>query len=340
MTSGVAETPRSGRPPADGELAWHTLGADQVLHSEAVDGQRGLSSAEAAVRAERFGPNEFAAGQAESRWHAFARQYRDPMQLVLLAAGIGSLYPLKQLGTGLLLILLTLFNAAMGLQQEGKAAAAVAALQKMVIIKAKVRRDGQLAEIPAGQLVPGDIVAIEAGDIVPADGRLLKAATLEVDESALTGESLPAAKGTEPVAGAGTPLGDRTDMVYMNTNVTRGTGEFAIAAIPVGLPTVVTTILAWGTEQLAKAGAIMKRLASTETLDSTSAINSDKTGTLTLNQMTAVQMTAAGRRYTVEGKGYSTAGRITRVGGQADIPLDDFLVRWCWPRTRWSGTAS
>ena len=319
------------------------------------------------------------------------------MQIGLLAAGIGSIYPLKQLGTGVLLILLTLFNAVMNLRQEGQAAASVAALQKMTVIQARVRRDGQLAEIPAGQLVPGDIVAIEAGDVVPADGRLLKAATLEADESALTGEGLPVAKGTEPVKGAGTPLGDRADMVYMNTSVTRGAGEFvvtatgmatevghisgmlaeeqdvktplarqmdrleeqilviagialvasmalnlargetflavfdaavafAIAAIPVGLPTVVTTILAWGTEQLAKAGAIMKRLASTETLGSTSAINSDKTGTLTLNQMTAVAMTAAGRRYAVEGKGYSTAGRITRAAGEADIGLDEFLL--------------
>jgi P-type Ca2+ transporter type 2C len=396
MTSGVTAAPRPG-PPADGGRAWHTLGADQVLQAEGVDGQRGLSSAEAAARAERFGPNEFAAGRAESRWRAFLRQYADPMQLVLLAAGIGSLYPLKQLGTGLLLILLTLFNAVMGLQQEGKAAAAVAALQKMVIVKATVRRDGQLAEIPAGQLVPGDIVTIEAGDVVPADGRLLKAATLQVDESELTGESVPAAKGTEPVADAGTPLGDRTDMVYMNSSVTRGTGEFiitatgmatevghisvllaeqqavktpltrqmdrltgqilviagialvtsmalnlargqtfiavfdaavafTIAAIPVGLPTVVTTILAWGTQQLAKADAIMKRLPSTETLGSTSAINSDKTGTLTMNQMTAVQMTVADRRYTIDGKGYSTAGRITRTGGDTDVPLDEFLV--------------
>src|SRR3974390_2472009 len=149
MTSGVTDPPRSGGPPADGELAWHTLGADQVLHSEGVDGQRGLSSAEAATRAERFGPNTFAAGQAESRWRAVLRQYADPMQLVLLAAGIGSLYPLKQLGTGLLLILLTLFNAVMGLREEGKAAAAVAALQEMMLITARVRRDGQLAEIPA-----------------------------------------------------------------------------------------------------------------------------------------------------------------------------------------------
>jgi Ca2+-transporting ATPase len=180
----VTDTPGSGRPPAAGELAWHTLGADQVLRSEGTDGQRGLSSAEAAARGERFGPNKFAAGQAESRWHAFGRQYRDPMQLVLLAAGIGSLYPLRQLGTG---ILLTLFNAVLGLHQEGKATAAVSALQKMVIIKARVRRDGQLAEIPAERLVPGDIVAIDAGDIVPADGRLLKADALRGDRRAVAG---------------------------------------------------------------------------------------------------------------------------------------------------------
>ena len=315
-------------------LAWHTLSLERVLQAEEVDAQRGLSSAEAASRAGRLGPNKFAAGRAEPRWHAFIRQYSDPMQVVLLAAGVLSLYPLRQLGTGILLLLLTLGNAVLGLQQEGKAEAAVAALQKMMIVTARVRRDGQQAEIPAEQLVPGDVVSIEAGDIVPADGRLLQAATLEVAESELTGESLPVSKGTAPVREADAPLGDRTDMVYMNTSVTRGAGQFvvtatgmatevgrisgmlqvqpvvktpltrqldrlskqlllvagvaliasmalnlsrgytfnavfnaavafAIAAVPVQLPTVVTTILAWGAQALVRAGAIMKQLRGT-----------------------------------------------------------------------------
>ena len=188
----------------------------------------GSPPTEAATRLEHYGPNAFAAAETEPRWRAFVRQYRDPMQIVLLVAGIGSIWPLHELGTGLVLLFLTLFNAVLGLNQEGKAAAAVAALQKMMIIKAKVRRGGELVEIPAEQLVPGDVVSIEAGDIVPADGRLLRAATLEVAESALTGESMPVAKGIETVTVADAPLGDRTDMVYMNTNVTRGSGELVV----------------------------------------------------------------------------------------------------------------
>ncbi len=232
---------------ADGPV-WHTLNADRVLQAEKVDEQSGLSSAEAASRAERFGPNKFDAGTVEPRWRAFLRQYTDLMQIVLLAAGLVSLL-LQEWETGIVLLVLTLFNAVLGLQQEGKAAAAVAALQKMMIIKARVTRDGQLQEIPAEQLVPGDIVALEAGDVVPADGRLLRA--------------------------------------------------------------VVTAILAAGTQALARAGAIMKRLQSTETLGSTSAINSDKTGTLTLNQMTAVQMAVVGRQ-----------GRRGRHPDEAGIPAD------------------
>ena len=162
-----------------------------------VDPARGLSSAEAAARLEQYGPNQFAEGKHEPRWRAFVRQYHDPMQIVLLVAGIGSIVPLAQYGTGIMLLLLTVFNAVLGLHQEGKAAAAVAALQKMMIVKAKVRRDGELVVVPAEQLVPGDVVSIEAGDIVPADGRLLQSATLEVAESALTGESVPVSKGVE-----------------------------------------------------------------------------------------------------------------------------------------------
>src|SRR4051794_7587137 len=209
---------------------WHVLsreGAVQELH---VEPERGLTSEEAAERLAHYGPNRFAEAKAEPRWHAFLRQYRDPMQIVLLAAGVISIYPVKQPGTGLMILLLTLLNAVLGLSQEGKAAAAVAALAKMMIIKARVRRDGKLAQLPAEQLVPGDIVEIEAGDLVPADGRVLSAATLEVAEAALTGESLPVGKGVESVQAPDAALGDRTDMVYMNTNVTRGTGKFVVTA--------------------------------------------------------------------------------------------------------------
>jgi P-type Ca2+ transporter type 2C len=375
---------------------WFALGGDAVAAELGVDTHSGLSTEEAAARLEQYGPNRFAAGKTEPRWHAFVRQYRDGMQIVLLAAGIASLWPLGETGTGLVLLFLTLFNAVLGLNQEGKAASAVAALQKMMIVKARVRRSGQLIQIPAEGLVPGDVVSIEAGDVVPADGRLLRAATLEVAESALTGESMPVGKTVDTVTQEDAPLGDRTDMVYMNTNVTRGAGEFvvtatgmstevghisgllsqeadtetpltrqlakltrqilfisgsalvisvllnmsrgqsfktvftaaiafAIAAIPTGLPAVVTAILSMGTQMLAKANAIVKRLRSTETLGSTSAINSDKTGTLTLNQMTAVEMTVAGHRYTIDGGGYSTQGTIKRVAGEEDIELDQFL---------------
>ena len=391
----TAETPTAQAPAA--ERPWHELPGDAVAAALEVDPARGLTAAEAAARLDRYGPNRFAEAATEPRWRAFVRQYRDPMQIVLLVAGIGSIVPLDQYATGIVLLLLTVLNAVLGLRQEGKAAAAVAALQKMMIIKARVRRDGTLVQIPAHELVPGDVVSIEAGDIVPADGRLLTAATLEVAEAALTGESVPVSKGVEPVVGDDVPLGDRTDMVFMNTNTTRGTGQFvvtatgmttevghisgmlqaegetetpltrqlarltrqiliiagiavvismilnlsrgdsfelvftaaiafAISAIPTGLPAVVTTILSMGTQLLARANAIVKRLRSTETLGSTSAICSDKTGTLTLNQMTAVELTIPGRRYAISGSGYETQGTIKRVAGEPDLPLEQFLV--------------
>jgi Ca2+-transporting ATPase len=393
----MATTVEAPARQAQPDEKWYILPPAEVAVDLEVDAAQGLTTGEAAKRTSLYGPNTFATAATEPRWHVFVRQYRDAMQIVLLVAGIGSLWPLHELGTGIVLLFLTLFNAVLGMRQEGKAAEAVAALQKMMIVKARVRRDDQLAELPAEQLVPGDVVSVEAGDLVPADGRLLEAATLEVDESALTGESMPVTKGAEQLRDPETPLGDRTDMVYMNTNVTRGAGRFvvtatgmatevghishllqaegetetpltkqlkkltgqilvisgvsvlisillnlsrgesfdtvftaaiafAIAAIPTGLPAVVTTILSFGTQMLAKAGAIVKRLRSTETLGSTSAINSDKTGTLTLNQMTATELAIPGRRYAVSGSGYSTDGTIKHTGGQPEVPLEQFLL--------------
>src|SRR6516165_8165768 len=229
------DAPTKVSAPAEAQpVTWHALEPDEVTRRLGVDHERGLPGAEAASRLASYGPNKFAEIKVEPRWHAFVRQYRDPMQIVLLVAGIGSLYPLKELGTGIVLIFLTLFNAVLGLRQEGKAAEAVAALQKMMIVKARVRRDGELVQIPAEELVPGDVVSIEAGDVVPADGRLLSAATLEIAESALTGESLPVSKGVDAVLSEDTPLGDRTDMVYMNTNVTRGAGSFVVTSTGMG----------------------------------------------------------------------------------------------------------
>ncbi|UBU09511.1 cation-translocating P-type ATPase [Nonomuraea gerenzanensis] len=390
-TSSAGQGSAHSEPPA-----YFAMPAVEALKVLGVEAGHGLSAAEVQTRREQYGPNKFAEAKPEPAWRAFVRQYADAMQLVLLVAGIGSLL-LQQWGTGIVLLGLTLFNAFLGLRQEGKAAAAVAALQKMMIVKAKVRRDGALAEVAADELVPGDVVSVEAGDLVPADGRIIRAATLEIDESALTGESTPVGKDPAALLSPGAGIGDRITMAFMNTNVTRGSGDFvvtatgmstevghisgmlqteeetetpltrqlaaltnqilvisgfalvlsmalnlargnpfaqvftasiafAVAAIPTGLPAVVTTILSMGTQMLAKANAIVKRLRSTETLGCTSAINSDKTGTLTLNQMTAVEMTLPGRRYVISGSGYSTEGTIKRVAGQPDVPLEPFLL--------------
>ena len=392
----TTSTPPVTSPPGQGP-AWHTLSIEDALRAQGVDAATGLSQAEAQSRLKKFGPNAFAVAQKEPGWRAFLRQYQDPMQILLLVAAIACLF-IQQWGTALMLVVLTLFNALLALRQEGKAEESVAALQKMMIVKSRVRRDGQVSEIPAEQIVPGDIVLLEAGDRVTADGRIIRAATLEIGESALTGESAPVPKEVTPVDQVDTPLGDRVDMAYMNTEVTRGAGDilvtatgmatevghisgmlqttklektpltkqldtltnqiivialvalalflalgyfrngqdvntlllagvaFAISAIPTGLPAVVTFLLAAGTTALANIGAIVKRLRSVETLGATSAINSDKTGTLTLNQMTAVELVIPGQRYTITGGGYSTVGQVTRVGGKPSIDLEPYYL--------------
>ena len=381
--------------PATG-TAWHALSPDEALRQQGVDTDHGLTTAEADTRRATVGPNAFAEAKKASKLQQFTRQYADPMQLVLLVAGVVCLFLPGQFYTGVFLLLLTVFNAWMAMNQEGKAEASASALQSMMVVKAKVRRNGELAEIPMDQLVPGDIVNIEAGDLVPADARILTAATLEIDEFALTGESVPTPKSVDAVA-ADAALGDRVDMAFMNCQVTRGAGTilvtttgmatevghisgmlqatgvektpltkqldaltnqilviagialaisiglglyrgvqlqelflsavaFAVAAIPTALPAVTTAILSKGSQTLAAAGAIMKRLRSVETLGSTSALNSDKTGTLTLNQMTAVQMAIVGRRYSITGDGYQTTGQITKAGGDPDVPLEQYFL--------------
>src|SRR4051794_25333414 len=163
-------------PPAKApeQKQWFALAGDDVASQLDVDTHLGLAPDEAVRRFQQHGPNAFVAAKPEPRWRAFVRQYRDPMQIVLLVAGIGSIWPLNELATGLVLLILTLFNAVLGLNQEGKAAAAVAALHKMMIVKAKVRRGDQLIEVPAEQLVPGDVVSIEAGGGAARAGGLLQ----------------------------------------------------------------------------------------------------------------------------------------------------------------------
>lgn len=359
--------------------------------------ERGLSGDEARRRLESHGPNRLVGRKKESGWQAFLRQYQDFMQIVLLVAALVNLLVTGDVGTSLVLAGLTLFNAVIGLRQEAKAEESVAALAQMMKTVARVRRDGQAVEIDAEQLVPGDVVLVEAGNRVPADGRITLAATLEIEEAALTGESLPVGKSTDAVPGDDVPLGDRTCMAYMNTSVTRGRGEIvitatgmdteighiadllanteagktplqkqldglskiiatiaaialvfvvvlglirgesfdtlfitgvalAVAAIPTGLPAVVTALLSMGTREIARRNAIIKRLPAVETLGSTSAICSDKTGTLTLNKMTARELAIPGQNvFTISGEGYGTAGEIKHVGGSR-IDLDPYLL--------------
>jgi P-type Ca2+ transporter type 2C len=381
----------------DARPGWHGSEATAVAREFGVEPERGLSVEEARSRLQSHGPNRLAGGKKESGLQAFLRQYRDFMQIILLAAAVINLLVTGDVATSVVLAGLTVFNAVIGLRQEAKAEESVKALAQMLKTVARVRRGGQALEIDAEELVPGDVVLMEAGNRVPADGRICVAATLEIEEAALTGESLPVSKATEPVPGDDVPLGDRTCMAYMNTSVTRGRGEMvvtatgmgteighiadllakteadktplqkqldglskiiaaiagvalllviilglvrgqsfetlfitgvalAVAAIPTGLPAVVTALLSIGTREIAHRNAIVKRLPAVETLGSTSVICSDKTGTLTLNKMTARELAIPGQnRFTVSGEGYSTEGEIKHVGG-SHFDLDPYLL--------------
>ncbi|HEX9093467.1 MAG TPA: HAD-IC family P-type ATPase, partial [Coriobacteriia bacterium] len=212
---------------------WYALSPKDVAQRLGADPAAGLSSARAAELLSANGPNELPEEEPEPRWVRFLAQYRSYMQIILLVAAAVSL-AIKEWSTGVLLLVLTVFNAIVGLRQEGKAESAMNALKSMMKATARVVRDGAPAEIPAEQVVVGDVVLIAAGDQVPADGRIVEASALQIDESALTGESTPVAK--DAVSLTGDHLGpvDQTDMAFMNTPVTHGSATMIVTGTGAG----------------------------------------------------------------------------------------------------------
>ena len=349
-------------------IIWHSLPQEEVLIQLKAHPRRGLSSAEAKERLTRYGPNTLKGKPPRPLLLRLWDQLRDPMILVLLAAAALSLWSSggEDWLDSLIILFIVVVNAVISISQENSAQKALEALQNLSAPQARVLRDGKEQKIPAKEVVPGDIIFLEAGDLVPADARLLSAAALKADESAMTGESVPVQKSPSPGLPPETPLADRHNMVIGSTVITYGratavvthTGmdsevgriagllleqeesetplqrrmgeiskilsfvclcvcavmfgvgllegrelfsmfmtavSLAVAAIPEGLPAIVTIVLALGVQRMAREGAIVKKLPAVETLGCAGVICSDKTGTLTQNKMTLRRTwTAAG----------------------------------------------
>ena len=348
----------------------------------------GLSEEQVRLRLERYGRNELAAGRKVPAWRKILALLGDRLTLVLIAAAVVSAVVSREWETPVVILAVITLNTVLNYVQEKRAESSLEALRSSSVATATVRRGGTPVDVARSLLVPGDVVLLEAGDSVPADGRLIEAVRLQVAEAALTGESQPVNKTTAVLPGTELPVADRTNMAYMDTEVSRGravmvvtgtgmdtqigriahllgsTGEekttlqrsidqlakvltyvalivvavvfalgllrgdswqdllltavsLAVATIPEGLTAVVAFTLAMGASRLAARGAIIKQLAAVETLGSTSQICTDKTGTLTLNEMTVRRLyTAAGRTFRVSGSGYSTEGSILSADGR------------------------
>ncbi|MGE5583750.1 MAG: cation-translocating P-type ATPase [Bacillota bacterium] len=343
----------------------------------------GLTSAQVEARRAKFGYNELEAEPGKSIWQMFFDQFKEFLVILLFLAAIVSGF-LGEWIDSVVIMAIVVVNAFLGVFQEFRAEKSLAALKKLAAPMAKVLRDGHIQEIPARELTPGDVFIIEAGDFVPADGRLFETVNLKVEESALTGESVPVEKSAAVLHGE-LPLGDQQNMVFMSTVVTYGrakgivvrTGmdteigqiasliqaavpestplqkkleEFgkylgsmaliicalifvigwfrgenpvtmfltsvslAVAAIPEGLPAIVTIVLAIGVQKMAKQHAIIRKLPAVETLGAATVICSDKTGTLTQNQMTVKRLYAAGEFYEATGEGYNPEGEFLFEG--------------------------
>jgi Ca2+-transporting ATPase len=205
------ETPASPESEAD---RWYAISPDTVAQKLGVDPAGGLSAAKAAEVLQTDGPNALPAEQPPPGWKLFLAQYRSYMQIILVAAAIASLL-IGQIATGIAVLLITALNALGGLRQQGKADSAMNALQSMLKTSARVRRDGTEVKIDADQVVVGDVILLAAGDDVCADGRLVEATSLQIDESALTGESLPTSKNTQPITDPNPVLGDQSNMALL-----------------------------------------------------------------------------------------------------------------------------
>ena len=372
---------------------WHTLSSSEcfgTLHS----GPAGIAQSEAEHRLAKNGFNEIDDAQALSVLGLLLDQFKNVLILILLIATGLSAY----LGHGMeaaVIAVIVLFSIILGFVQEYRAGRAMEALRSMAAPVAVVIRDGEETTLPARWLVPGDVVLLRTGDRVPADLRLLQAVNLQLEEAALTGESLPVEKQIEPLAAAQLSVGDRNNMAYSGTAVSygRGTGlvvatgmltEFgrivgslqetesrrtplqknldrvggwlalaaflivtvivsigiyrgepfvemlifgvalAVAAVPEALPAVVTISLSIGARKMVRRHALIRRLPAVETLGCTSVICSDKTGTLTRDEMTARRIYSAGRMLEISGAGYSPSGEFS-LDGQA-VAADPLLV--------------
>ncbi|MDN5347335.1 MAG: P-type Ca2+ transporter type [Clostridia bacterium] len=365
------------------EREWYTLTPEEAVKVLQSNSLHGLTSQEAEKRLAKFGPNALKGGQKISPLQLFLAQFKDLMVLVLLGATSISFF-LGEIADAITIIAIVIINAVLGFIQEYRAEKSLASLQKMAAPEARVIRDGELRQIPASEVVPGDILILEAGDRVAADGLLLEAVNLQAEEAALTGESLPVGKRTGALEGQ-VPLGDRRNMVFSGTSITRGRGRavvvatgmstemgkiagllgevkkeetplqqrldylgkwlvggclavcltlaiagiwkgeepyhmflagvsLAVAAIPEGLPAIVTVCLALGVQRMAQRQAIIRRLPAVETLGCATVICSDKTGTLTQNQMTVRQLYVNNCQIEVSGTGFSPQGDFTVEG--------------------------
>jgi len=376
--------------------AWHILPVDEVANLQKTDTTRGLLNTEAAARLVQYGPNTLSQKPGRSVLAILLAQFKSLIVALLVVATLVAFAMGDHIEAGAILVVIFL-NALIGFVTEWKAERTLSALQKQTVPVAQVVREGNQSEIPAADLVPGDLVILAAGARVPADGRIIESARLQIEEAALTGESNATIKATETLTDKDAALGDRLNMAFMGTTMTDGRGRLlvtatgaqtemgkigtlidevttratpleekltrlgrllilivmvlcavivlvgwlrgngflymlevgislAIAAVPEGLPAVATMTLAIGMERMARMGALVRRLPAVETLGSTTVICTDKTGTLTKNEMTVSVLVLDQQRIEVTGTGYAPVGTFTSDGKAVEAQSDPHLA--------------